>query len=211
MPDSEQRCRVRPPFLALFVLSFTSDALNKLFVLNHGVACPRAKRYERMMKYHGLYQPASGARETFKLADAKEPKSPVPATPIKKAAENPAKSYSSPKKRARKSFKGFDGESCNIAMDDDEELVPIGAGRIKTENEAPSIVKDEPEAGYHGVTGFQYPLSEEGAGTTGEEGADLLSDFLQPEDFEPRNGSDGNVFDSLGHGFPKMERGLSGI
>ena len=181
-------------------------------MLNLGVVCSRAKRYERMMKFHGLHQPASAARETFKLADPKEPESPTPASPVKRVTEKPSKNNSSPKKRARKSFKGFDGESCNLAMHDDEGLVPVGPGEIKTEKEAPpSIVKEEPQASYHGMTGFQYALAEEAVGTTsGEEGADLLSDFLRPEDFEPQNGSDNDSFGGLGYQFSNMEHGPTG-
>lgn len=193
-----------------FCFSLFPLLLEKLFVLSHGVVCPRAKRYERLMKFHGLYQPASGARETLKPANAKESKSPAPIPPITKATENPTVSHSSPTKRARKSYKGFDGESCNLAMDDDEGLIPIGAGEIKAEKVAPTVVKEESQAGYHGVTGFQYPLAEGGGGTIGEECADMLSDFLQPEDFEPLNGSDSDAFDGLGHGLPDMERRPSG-
>lgn len=155
------------------------------------------------MKFHGLYQPASGVRETFKSGDSKEEEnSPAPTTPVKKAAETPVKNHSSPKKRARKSLKGFDDESGNLAMDDDEELVHTSPKKIKTEKDSHPVIKEEPQAGHHGTAGLQYPLAEEGAGADGEACGDVLSDFLQPEDFETQNEPDGDAFARYGHEFP---------
>ena len=199
MPDSEQRRRVRTLVLALLLSSFTFMLFEKLFLLSPNFVSFRAKRYERLMKFHGIHQPASAAREPLKPADPKEEKSSAPTTPVKRAAQDSTQSYPSSSKRSRKSTKGIDGESCNIAMDDDEGLAPAGAAKIKTEKSVDPVVKEEPETGYHGMTGFQYHLAEEGVGTDGQECGDVLSDFLQPEDFERQNEFDDNTFDGYGH------------
>lgn len=198
MPDSEQRCRVRSIVLALFLSSFTSMLFEKLFLLSPNLDSFRAKRYERLMKFHGIHQPASAAREPLKPADHKEEKSSAPTTPVKRTAEDSTQSHPSSSKKSRKSKKGIDDESYNIAMDDDEGLAPAGAAKIKTEKRSGPVVKEEPEMGYHGTTGFQYHLAAEGAGTDGQECGDVLSDFLQPEDFERHSEPDGNTFDGYG-------------
>lgn len=207
MSDSEQRCRVRPLVWPSAADATLSVALKKLVILSRCVICPRAKRYERMMKFHGVYQPHSGARETFKLPNAKEPKSQASTPPATKATEKTSVDPPSATKRPRKNYKGFDGGSCNLAMDDDEGLVPVNSGFIKTENVASTAVKEESQAGeYHGMGGFRYPLAEGGGGGTGEESANLPSGFLQPQDFEQQNGSDSDAFDVSGHGFPALKR-----
>lgn len=203
MRDSKQRSCVRfpcPRSQSTFI--YSQCFLRSYSLLIYAVVCLRAKRYERMMKFHGLHQPASALRETFKSADPKEDKSSAPITPVKRATEDPAQSSPSPKKRSRKSVKGIDGENRNLAMDDDEELAAVGAAKIKIEKiekKNPPTVKEEPQAGYHGLTGYQYPLAEEGAGTNGEEYGDVLSDFLRPEDFETQHESDGNAYVGYGH------------
>lgn len=162
------------------------------------------------MKFHGLHQPASSLRETLKpAASADESKPADPTSPGKKASENRPKSYTSPNKRARKSFKGYDGENCNLAVDDDEELVHTSAEKIKTETTSPSV-KEEPQAEYQGMTGFQYPMAQEGAGTTAVGSADMPGDYLQPGDFEAHLGSYNHTFDGLEDVFPDIEGGLSG-
>ncbi len=164
------------------------------------------------MKYHGLYQPASGAREKLKPTTTKEPNSPAPTpsaanTTDTKVPESPiARSpSSSSSKRPRKKYKCFDGGSCNLAMDDDEGLIRRGAQGIKAEKEAYSVIKEEHQGVYGGTAGFQFPLMEQdGVTTGGEDCGDMLSDFLQPQDFERPNGSDRDAF-GFSHGFAEVE------
>lgn len=172
----------------LLLMPLFSLLLKKLAILSRCVICARAKRYERMMKFHGLHQPASGARETFKPANAKEPKSRASTPSITKATKRTAVDPSSATKKPRKTYKGFDDGSCNLAMDDDEGLIPEDSGLIKTENLSPFAMKEESQvAEYHGMEGFQYSLSEDEGGRTGEGDADMLSGLLQPQDFEHPN------------------------
>ena len=150
------------------------------------------------MKYHGLHQPVSALRETSKSTDPKEDEFAAPNTSVKRLAEDSSQHHSSPNKKARKNVKTVDDESRNSAVDDDEELVLAGAAKIKTEKELRPDVREEPQPGYHGMTSFRYPLVE-GARTNGEEYADVLSDFLRPEEFETQNGSDSYAHDGYVH------------
>ena len=137
------------------------------------------------MKFHGLHQPAWGARETFKPANAKEPKSRASTPPITKVTKKTSVNPPSAIKKPGKTNKGFDNGSCNMAMDDDEGLIPVDSGLIKTENVDPFGVKEESQAGeYHGMGGFEYSLAEDEGGSTEERDADMLSGFLQPQVFE---------------------------
>lgn len=153
------------------------------------------------MKYHGLYQPASGARETFKPIDTKEQKSPDPTPSVTKGTKNTNKSpSSSPSKKPRQSYKGFDGGNCDIAVDDDEGLIPIGPGAVKAEKVAPNTVKEEFEA-YRGMAGLQYPLMDGGGGRAMDDCTDALSEFLQSEDFEQQHGPGKDASDVFGNGY----------
>ena len=153
------------------------------------------------MKFHGLYEPAHAPRETFKPKDAAESDDMAQVPPTAQAMTSAPGGYSSPTKKPRKHKKGIEDNRCSLPVDDDEELIPMDAPAIKTESIAPTVVKEELQTGYDGMAGFQYPLEEVGGGRTGDDCTDLLSDFLQPGDFEPQNGSDGNAFNAMGHRF----------
>jgi hypothetical protein len=160
-----------------------------------------------MMKYHGLYQPASGARETFKPINAKEEKSPDSTPVVAKAAKNTKKSpTSSPSKKPRQSYKGFEGGNSDLAVDDDEGLIPTGSEAVKAEKLAPNAVKGEFEA-YGGIAGFRYPLMDGDNGREMEDCADVLGEFLQPGDFEQQDGSGRDGSDIFGHGYSGIEYG----
>lgn len=151
------------------------------------------------MKSHGLHQPAHVARETFKPADVKEPKPEAETLPFTEDTDTIAKSYSSPNKKPRKQKKVMEDDSHKLAMYEDEGLIPSSAQRIKAENMDSGIVKEEPQAEYHEMEGFQFLSKAQGGERAGDNCSDLLNDFLQPEDLDPQGGSNYNAFNTTGH------------
>lgn len=137
-----------------------------------------AKRYERMMKQHGLHQSASSSRENPTSPVAKEPKEP-------KAAK------ATPPSKKRKAAT-LDGAA--ETTHDDSESLP--QRNIKAEGDA--IVKDEPSDTVEPAStpaGIMYQNLE-----TGEEVAlpaddGLFNDFLHSNAFDAQNGSADGGYD----------------
>lgn len=147
------------------------------------------------MKSHGLHQPASTLRETFKTVDSKEDKPSASTIPVKRAAEDSTPGHSPTKKRPRQSVKTIKNESRNVAGDDEEGLDPAGVTKIQKEEKSPPVKKEVSQASYHGATSFQYPSPEEGPGSDGENSGDMLSDLWQPEELETQIGSGSPAYD----------------
>ena len=135
-----------------------------------------AKRYERMMKAHGIHPTCPTARET-----------PFPVKP------NDQPSADALKKRKFDQF----ADVTNNPMDDDE-----GLFRAKTELGA-ILIKDEPSAtgtGYPLADMSQYPTLQGGGGGVGNDSyrsneANVFSDFVQ-------SGAFGQIFAETAPSFP---------
>ena len=146
-----------------------------------------AKRYERMMKAHGIHQPATSVRDT----------------PIPSIRREPKASPSSSKKRKLDQF----ADAMSGTADDDE-----GLGKIK-EEATRTIIKNEHvaiEENPAPVSDYQYSsgLSSQGLDL---DDSSIFSDFLQSGAYEPSTfqaqGSytgpiDQSVYDNFGNNAP---------
>ncbi|MCJ1427710.1 hypothetical protein MMC29_005615 [Sticta canariensis] len=145
-----------------------TEVANECNIVSKGAA---AKRYERMMKQHGLHQSAGISRDPPTSSATKEPKTPT----------------SSSKKRKMASMD-------NSRYDEEEEEAYHQQHRIKDESDG--IVKDEPgTTTAAGIMHYQNasdagPVKEEEValpGTAAAADERLFNDFIQSNAFENQN------------------------
>ncbi|MCJ1462301.1 hypothetical protein MMC07_000901 [Pseudocyphellaria aurata] len=163
-----------------------TEVANECNIVSKGAA---AKRYERMMKQHGLHQSAGSSRET----PFTSPDKPKEAKPKATKATKATKAAGTPASKKRK-VAAMDGGAIGANQDDDEGIGGmLGTDAIKNESDA--IVKDEESmtdpASLPAHPNHNVETGDEEEGGASDDGV-LFNDFLQMNAFEPQPQQTGN-------------------